>query len=43
MKKIKLSLGLLLSGIVAYLMWKPKNTIEKVSEKKGYTTKEETN
>jgi preprotein translocase subunit Sss1 len=43
MKKIKLTLGLLLSGIVGYLIWKPKNSIEKVSEKNGYTTTEETN
>ena len=40
MKKVKLTLGLLLSGFVGYLVWKPKNSIEKVSEKKGYTTKE---
>jgi len=43
MKKVKLTLGLLLSGIIGYLIWKPKNSIEKVSEKKGYTTKEEAN
>ena len=43
MKKVKLTLGLLLSGIIGYLIWKPKNSIEKVSDKKGYTTKEEAN
>ena len=40
MKKVKLTLGLILSGFIGYLVWKPKNSIEKVSEKKGYTTKE---
>jgi len=40
MKKVKLTLGLLLSGIIGYLISKPKNTIEKVSEKNGYKTKE---
>jgi hypothetical protein len=40
MKKVKLTLGLILSCFVGYLVWKPKNTIEKVSEKKGYETKE---
>jgi regulatory protein YycH of two-component signal transduction system YycFG len=43
MKKVKLTLGLLLSAVIGYLIWKPKNTIEKVSEKNGYQTKEETN
>ena len=43
MKKVKLTLGLLLSGIIGYLIWKPKNSIEKVSEKNGYKSKEETN
>jgi hypothetical protein len=40
MKKIKLTLGLILSCFVSYLVLKPKNTIEKVSEKKGYKTQE---
>ena len=29
MKKVKLTLGLLLSGIIGYLIWKPKNSIVK--------------
>jgi preprotein translocase subunit Sss1 len=40
MKKVKITLGLLLSGLIGYLIWKPKNSIEKVSEKKGYKTEE---
>ena len=40
MKKVKITLGLLLSGLIGYLLWKPKNSIEKVSEKNGYKTKE---
>ena len=40
MKKIKLTLGLILSCFVGYLVWKPKNSIEKVSKKNGYETKE---
>jgi hypothetical protein len=40
MKKVKLTLGLILSFFVGYLALKPKNSIEKVSEKNGYETKE---
>ena len=40
MKKVKLTLGLILSCFVGYLVWKPKNTIEKVIEKNGYKIKE---
>lgn len=43
MKKVKLTLGLLLSGLIGYLIWKPKNSLEKVSEKNGYKTNEEVN
>lgn len=43
MKKVKLTLGLVLAGLVAYLaVWKPKNSLEKVSQKKGFITKDET-
>lgn len=44
MKKVKLTLGLALLGFLAYLIvWKPKNTLEGVSQKKGFATKDETN
>jgi hypothetical protein len=44
MKKIKITLGLALAGLLAYLIvWKPKNSLEKVTEKKGFATKDEIN
>ena len=44
MKKVKVTLGLLLAGVLAYLIvWKPKNSLEKVTEKKGFATKDEIN
>ena len=44
MKKVKLALGLALAGLLAYLIvWKPKNSLEKVTEKKGFSTKDEIN
>jgi hypothetical protein len=44
MKKIKLTLGLVLAGLLAYLIvWKPKNSLEKVTEKRGFATKDEIN
>ena len=43
MKKVKLTLGLVLIGLIAYLLWKPKNSLDKVTEKKGFATKDEVN
>lgn len=43
MKKVKLTLGLALAGLIAYLLWKPKNSLDKVTEKKGFATKDEVN
>ena len=44
MKKVKLTLGLALVGLLAYLLvWKPKNSLEQVTEKKGFATKDEIN
>lgn len=44
MKKVKLTLGLALVGLLSYLIiWKPKNSLEQVSQKKGFATKDETN